>query len=324
MATDIAKSLTTTVAEAVKDTYYDKLFLKIAEKKLVHKQLGQLDRKIPQGEGGYGSASVTWTKWTNLPLVTAGQGEGVPTTAVSMSATNVTGTTAQYDAAVSISDILAYVSFGDVMKAAVERLGYNAGLSIDTIVRNVIYTGMTIQAATGVAAAAYTSIPVTGYLSTSELKKAVRTLRRNDAMELSDGYFVAVAHPDALYDLMTDTVTGGWMDANKYTDGNADKLLKGEIGRLAGVRFLETSNGATRGTGVTSSSTLYVTSVFGSDAFGVTELQGLKTFVKPFGSAGSADPTDKVATAGWKCLFGATVLNSAFGVNIHHTVSTTA
>lgn len=324
MATDTAKSLTSTVSQAIKSTYYDKLFLKIAEKKLVHKQLGQVNRKVEQGEGGYGTGAVTWTKWTNLPLVTAGQGEGVPTTAVSMSATNVTGTTAQYDAAVSISDILAYVSFGDVMKAAMERLGYNAGLSIDTVVRNVIYTGMTIQAATGVAAAAYTSIPVTGYLSTSELKKAVRTLRRNDAMEMADGYFVAVVHPDALYDLMTDTVTGGWMDANKYTNGNAEKLLQGEIGRLAGVRFLETSNGATRGTGVTSSSTLYVTSVFARDAFGVTELQGLKTFVKPFGSAGSADPTDKVATAGWKTLFGATVLNSSFGVNIHHTVSTTA
>lgn len=322
MATDTAKSLSSTVAQAIQASYYDKLFLKNAEKKFVHKQLGQLSRKIPQGENGYGS--VTWTKWTNLGLVTAGQGEGVPTTAVSMSATNVTGTTAQYDQAVSVSDILAYVSYGDVMKAAMERLGYNAGLSIDTIVRQAIYTGMTIQVASGVAAAAYTSVPATAYLSTNEFKKAVRTLRRNDAMEQSDGYFAAVVHPDALYDLMTDTVTGGWIDANKYTDGNAEKLLKGEVGRLAGVRMLETSNGATRGTGVTSSATIYVTSVFGRDAFGVTELQGLKTFVKGFGSAGSADPTDKVATAGWKTTFGVTPLNTAFGVNIHHSVSTTA
>jgi len=324
MATDAAKSLSTTVAEVIKSRYYDTLFLRIAESKLVHKQLGQVNRKIEKGDGGFGTGVVYWTKWTNLPLVTAGQGEGVPTTALSMTATNVTGSTAQYDAAVSISDILAYTSFGDVMKGAIERLAYNAGLSIDTIVRNVVGAGMTQQNATGVAAAAWTTIPVTGYLSINEIKKGVRTLRRNDAMAQSDGYFVGVVHPDALFDLMTDSTTGGWIDANKYTDSNADKLMKGEVGRIAGVRFLETSNGYTKGSGVVSSSTVYTTSLFGRDAFGVTELQNLKTFVKSFGSAGTGDPTDKVATAGWKTTFGATALNSAFGVNINHTVTSTA
>jgi len=324
MAADAAKSTTTTVAQAVKNRYYDKLFLKVAESKLVHKQLGQIDRKIPQGEGGYGTGVVYWTRWTNLPLVSAGQGEGVPTTALSMTATNVTGTVAQYDAAVSISDILAYTSFGDVMKAAMERLAYNAGLSIDTVVRNLIATAGTLQSATGVAGAAWTSIPATGTLTIGEIKKAVRTLRRGDAMEQTDGLFVAVAHPDALYDLMVDTSTGGWMDANKYTESNVMSLLKGEVGKVAGVRFLESSNAYVRGTGVTATASIYVTNVFGRDAFGVTDLQNLKTYVKPFGSGGVADPTDKVSTAGWKTTFGAAPLNSAFQVSISHAVSSTA
>jgi len=324
MAADAAKSTTTTVAQAVKNRYYDKLFLKVAESKLVHKQLGQIDRKIPQGEGGYGTGVVYWTRWTNLPLVSAGQGEGVPTTALSMTATNVTGTVAQYDAAVSISDILAYTSFGDVMKAAMERLAYNAGLSIDTVVRNLIATAGTLQSATGVAGAAWTSIPATGTLTIGEIKKAVRTLRRGDAMEQTDGLFVAVAHPDALYDLMVDTSTGGWMDANKYTESNVMSLLKGEVGKVAGVRFLESSNAYVRGTGVTATASIYVTNVFGRDAFGVTDLQNLKTYVKPFGSGGVSDPTDKVSTAGWKTTFGAAPLNSAFQVSISHAVSSTA
>lgn len=324
MAIDSAKSNSTTVSQAIKNRYYDKLFLRVAEAKLVHKQLGQLNRKVAQGEGGYGTGVVYWTRWLNLPLVSAGQGEGVPTTAVSMSAVNVTGTTAQYDAAVSISDILAYTSFGDVMKAAMERLGYNAGISIDTLVRNTIAAGGTVQNATGVASAAWTSIPATAVLTIGEIKKAVRTLRRNDTMELPDGHYVAVIHPDALYDLMVDTSTGGWIDANKYTEGNASKLLKGEVGKLAGVRFLETSNGYVKGTGVTASASIYTTSIMGSDAFGVTELQSLKTYVKPFGSAGAGDPTDKVATAGWKTLFGTAVLNSTFFVNLNHAVTTTA
>lgn len=326
MAADSAKSLTTagTGAAAIKNRYYDKLFLRIAESKLVHKQLGQLNRKIEQGEGGYGTGVVYWTKWTNLPLVTAGQGEGVPTTAVAMTATNVTGTTAQYDAAVSISDLLAYTSFGDVMKATMERLAYNAGLSIDTKVRNEIAQSGTFQGATGIASAAWTSIPATAVLSIGEIKKAVRTLRRNDTMEADGGFFVAAIHPDALYDLMVDTSTGGWIDSNKYDAATSDKLFKGEVGKLAGVRFLETTNGFVRGTGVTASASIYVTTILGKDAFGVTDLQNLRTYVKDFGSGGVSDPTDKVATAGWKTTFGASTLNSAFFVNIHHTVSSTA
>lgn len=324
MAMETAMSKSSYVTQTIAK-YYDKLFLRIAEANLVHKQLGQLNRKIEQGAGGAGTGLIAWTKWTNLPLVTAGQGEGYPTTAVSMTATQVTATPAQYDAAVSVSDILAYSSFGDIMKEAVSRLAYNAGLSIDTVIRNAIVVSGTTQNATGVAAAAWTTIPVTGYLYNSEVRKAARTLRRNDAFKQDDGYFVAVAHSDALYDLMGDTTTGGWITANTYTEGNVDKLLKGEVGRIHGVRFLETSNGYVRSnSGVVASGSIYTTGVFAKDAFGVTELQGLETFVKGFGSAGAADPTNKIATAGWKAMFAVAQLNSAFHVAINHTVSTTA
>lgn len=313
---------------AIKNRYYNELFLRQADAKLVHKQLGQLNRKVPQGEGGYGSQVLYWTKWVNLANITAGSGEGVPTSAMSFSAVNYTGSTAQYDNAVSISDIMAYASFGDVMKGAVERLAYNAGISIDSLVRNTVYTAMTGQYASAVAH--WSAVPAGANLIVSEIRKAARTLARNDAFQQDDGNWVAVAHPDSLYDLQGDSTTGGWIDANKYTSGNADKLLTGEVGKLYGVRFLQTSNGATRGSScatnsaVVASTTIYVTSVFGKDAFGISELQALKTYVKPFGSGGVGDPTDKIATAGWKCLFGTSVLNSCFAVNIHHTVSSTA
>ena len=328
MALDNALTRTSTTAQAVKNRYYDELFLRQADKKLIHKQLGQLNRKVPQGEGGYGSQVLYWTKWVNLPTITSASSEGVITSALTFSALNYTGSTGQYDSAVSISDIMAYASFGDVMKAAVERLAYNAGLSIDTIVRNVIATAMTQQSASAVAF--WSAVPAGANLIISEVRKAARTLQRNDAFQQDDGNWVAVAHPDSVYDLTGDSSTGGWIDANKYTEGNATKLMTGEVGKLYGVRFLQSSNGYTRGSSydtgsaVVASTTIYVTSVFGKDAFGVSELQNLKTYIKPFGSSGTGDPTDKVATAGWKTLFGANVLNCAFAVNVNHTVSSTA
>jgi len=199
MAIDSAKSTTTLLTQAIKNRYYIKRFLYTATPKLQHKQLGQLDQQIEKGEGGYGTGVVYWTRFTNLDLVTAGQGEGVPTTAVALTAVNVTGSTAQYDAAVSISDLLVYTSFGDMMKMAVERLGENAGKSIDTLVRNSISEYLTSQIATG--AAHITAIPSTGTLSITEIRKAKRTLSRNDALDVG-GFWVAVVHPDALYDLL--------------------------------------------------------------------------------------------------------------------------
>lgn len=330
MAIDTAKTITSgTSTAAIKNRFYDELFLKRAEAMLVHKQLGQRNVNAPTGQGGYGTGVVYWTRWTNLPVVTAGQGEGVPTTAVQLTASSITGTTAQYDAAVSISDLMSYTSFGDVMKQAIELLAYNAGLSIDTVVAKEASTSGTMQAATGLGSN-WTAIPATGVLSINEIKKSVRTLNRNNAFKQSDGFYVSTIHPDALYDLMTDSTTGGWIDANKYDSATSDKLFTGEVGKLHGVRFLDSTNAYIVGSScasnsaVLASSTIYVTSVFGREAFGVTELQNLQTFVKELGSAGAGDPTNKVATAGWKTTFGAAELNSNFNVNIRHTVTTTA
>ena len=320
-AINSAYTTTVTTSQAVKNRYYDELFLRLAEKKFVHKQLGQLSRKVPQGQGGYGDYVLFWTKWVRLPTITAGAGEGVPTSALTLSALNVTGSTAQYDSAVSISDIMAYASFGDVMKSAVEQLAYQAGITIDTLVRNTISNSGTGQFASAVAN--WTSVPAGAKLTIGEIRKATRTLQANDAIEQDDGSWIAVVHPHAVYDLQGDSSTGGWVEANKYTEGR-EGMLTGEIGKLYGVRFLESSNAYVRGTGVVASASIYVTSIFGKDAFGVSELQSLKTFVKPFGSAGVADPTDKIATAGWKTLFGTNVLNSSFYVNINHAVTTTA
>lgn len=325
MAADSAKSNTTTVAQVIKNRFYDELFLTVAESNLVYKQTGQKDRKIAQGEGGYGTGVVYWTRFLNLTKVTAGQGEGIPTTALSMSAVNVTGSTAQYDAAVSISDILAYTSFGDIMKAAMERLAYNAGVSIDNIIRDTVSLSGTFQGTGGITnGAAWTTIPATATFTITELRRSKRTLGRNAAQRPEGGNYIVVLHDDVLYDLQGDSTTGGWIDANKYTDGNATKLMSGEEGKLLGHRFLVSPEAKVRGTGVATSGSVYVTNIFAKDATGITDLQNLKTFIKGFESGGTADPTEKVATAGWKTTMGAAMLDASFYLGVHSAVSATA
>jgi N4-gp56 family major capsid protein len=251
--------------------------------------------------------------------MTASGAEGVPTTAVGLTAANVTGSTAQYDQAVSISDLLAYTSFGDVTKAAMERLAYNAGLSVeDIIINEVKASGCFLSPESTISAlAAYTGLSSTAKLDITGVKKSVRKLQANHAKPAVGGFFVATIHPYPLYDLQADTTVGGWITSNIYTEPNADKLMAGEIGSLHGVKFLRADNDAMiYGSSLAANSgNIYTTNFFGSDAFGVTELQNLKTYVKGFESGGTGDPTEKVATVGWKTCFGASTLNSAFFVN---------
>ena len=63
---------------------------------------------------------------------------------------------------------------------------------------------------------------------------------------------------------------------------------------------------------------VYSTLILGADAYGVTEITGggLQHIVKQLGSAGTADPLDQRATAGWKATKVAERLVEAYMVRI--------
>lgn len=330
-------SNTTIVSQALKNRWYDEQFLRVAEKNLVYQQLGQLNRKLPNGNG----KNIFWTRFKNLAANTTAGAEGVATTAVGLSAENISATVSQYDGAVKISDLLAQTAMGDIMMEATKRLAYKASLSIDQVVRNAVMTGITVQniglsGAPRTVMTSWSSIPNTAVLTITELRKGVYTLMNNDAnrptsrvsvtknspdkveSDTMEGYWVCVISPDMAYGLMGDTSTGAWIDVNRYA--GSGNIFKGEIGKLYGIRFLQTTNcyykEGTSLTGIVSSGDVQYAGLFGADCFGVTTLQDLQLIRKDFGSAGTADPTNKLATVGYKTTFAAKVLSSTYGVAI--------
>ena len=93
-----------------------------------------------------------------------------------------------------------------------------------------------------------------------------------------------------------------WQDVSKYNGGEA--ILKGEIGKLGGVRFVESTNVPVEENA--SKVKVHSCMILGADAYGVVDVEGgssAEIIVKPFGSAGSADPLDQRATAGYKLMF---------------------
>ncbi|MPN16748.1 hypothetical protein SDC9_164093 [bioreactor metagenome] len=108
---------------------------------------------------------------------------------------------------------------------------------------------------------------------------------------------MAIIHPDVAYDLMR---SQEWIDAHKYAA--PENLFAGEIGKIGGCRFVETTEAKIFAAAGASSIDVYSTLFLGANAYGVTEIAGggLEHIVKQLGSSGTADPLNQRASAGWK------------------------
>ena len=132
---------------------------------------------------------------------------------------------------------------------------------------------------------------------------------------------MGIIHPDVAYDLVNDDK---WEAVKAYSD--PEDWYAGEIGRIAGVRFVETSEAKVFTGAGAGGRDVYSTLVMGEDAYGVTEVSGggLEHIVKQLGSAGSGDPLNQRATVGWKTTLAAERLVEEYMVRIETTSTFTA
>jgi len=182
-------------------------------------------------------ASIKFTVFADLAAATTPLGEAEDVTPVSMSDSQVTVTLEEYGNATVTTAKLRAASFMPVDPVAAQAVGYNAGLSIDTLARDILQAGSNVIYATGGAQTATTrvSMKVDQTLTIKDIRKAVAQLRSANVPTIN-GNYMGFIHPDVQFDLMSATDAAGWRDAYKYTD--ATPLINGEIGQIDGVRFI--------------------------------------------------------------------------------------
>ena len=98
---------------------------------------------MPLGQAMPGSA-VTFTIFNDIAVADTALTETSDVTAVALSDSQVTVTLAEYGNAVSTTAKLRGTSFLDVDAAAANIVGYNAGISIDSVIRDVINAGTNV------------------------------------------------------------------------------------------------------------------------------------------------------------------------------------
>ena len=293
-------------------TFYDKVLLREAGPNLVHEQFGQ-KRDIPRGSG----KTIEFRKFNQLPKALTALTEGVTPDGGALDVTSLTATVAQYGYFVRITDMLDLTAIDNVIVEAVQLLGSQAGVTMDTIVRNALVSGTNVMYCPKVAGGNETAVTTRGGMdSTSQLtvkmvQKAAAFLKKNNVPTIN-GKYVAIIHPYVAYDLMRDSE---WVDAHKYAQPT--NLYTGEIGEIAGVRFVESTEAKVWNDSncpqIGSSGKYYsvfATLFLGKNAYGVTEVTGggLQTIVKAKGSGGTSDPLDQRSTVCWKGIRTAKIL----------------
>ena len=308
-AGDVVNSTTSENLSAEMKTFYDKTLITLASPYLVHDQFGQ-KRDIPKN----GGKIIEFRKFSSLPKALTPLTEGVTPTGNKLNVSAVSATVEQYGDYIEQTDMLELTAVDNTIVEATKQLASQAGLTMDTIVRNEIVGGTNVlycpKVANGVETevTSRSDIDNTSLLRVKDVFKAAAELKAMNAPKI-DGYYVGIIHPYVAYDLMSDP---NWQYPHQYKD--TDNIYEGEIGKIAGVRFVESSEAK-----------IYENGVFGTlfiaeGAYGVTEITGggLETIIKQLGSAGVADALNQRSSVGWKATKTAEILVDAYMVRVEH------
>lgn len=302
-------------------TFADTALLDNARDKLIYTQLGK-KLSLPANKG----TSMELRRWKTLGRI-GKLTEAVIPNGKKMSQVAITITIAQYGDYVAISDMMENHAIDDAKLGALEELGASSGLTEDLLTRNVLLGGTQILFADAInkTTGAYYETPATESglqtdlatyncnLTSNVLMKArTQIFKSAKSLKYSGNDYLAVVHPDTVEDLRRDD---DWIGAHKYAA--PEEIFSGEVGRLHGIRFLESNlapvikkSGQTYAT--------YKTMIFAKDAFAVLDIEGggMETIIKTPKEVGG--PLDQFGTVGVKFQFGARILYQERMLTIWH------
>ena len=205
---------------------------------------------MPTSQSMPGS-SVQFTIVNDLPVAANTISETTDISTVALSDSTVTVSLAEYGNAVQTTAKLRGTSFLEIDPVVANVIGYNAGLSIDTLARNtlrdfVMDNGSSYYNNSGAGTLAYNSttdvFTGTGAKATATDFAKQRAILRASNVATFGGFYVSYVHPDVVYDVQQDTGAAGWRLPHVYSQPG--EIWSGEMGAIEGVRFIETPRAA--------------------------------------------------------------------------------
>ena len=178
--------------------------------------------------------SVTFTFNSELAAATTALTDGTDITPVAMADSQVTVTPLEYGNAVQLTAKNKATAFYELNPVAANLIGWNAGLSVDTLAADVAIGGTKVAYGTGSARTSQTKAAV---IDGSDIRRA-RAYLAGKNVQTFGGTFKGIIHPDAAYDLTGGTGGTNWSDPHVYS--SPEGIFNGVIGTFQGVQFMET------------------------------------------------------------------------------------
>jgi N4-gp56 family major capsid protein len=277
----------------------DKIFY---ERALLKRLLPELNfykdamkKKLPKNSG----KTINFRKFNSLTAPSASLSEGVTPDGNNLDVSKIEAVVSQYGDYVTISDLIQMTGIDPVLTETSELLGEEAGVLVDTKIQEAIAKGTNVYFAGGVESRGAVATALTG----ADIKKLVRKLKNANAKRFADGFYHMQIDPSIAYDLMEDPF---WVDVSKYA--KPEQMAKGELGKMHGMKFFESTNLQTVNEG---GKDIHISFAYGKDAYACVDLENgagkPEIIVKPNGSAGTDDPLNQRASAGWKNCFTAVI-----------------
>lgn len=215
--------------------YFERTLLENLKPEMVHARDAQ-KRTLPLNNG----KRVQFRRFTPFGAVTEPLKEGVTPAGQTLTETAFTAMVKPYGRHVEITDEFNLYLIDNMTRETALLLSDQAALSLDTISRDALNAGMNVQYVDSANNTNRGTLAASDVLTSAEIKKAVRTLKRKNVKPFPDGFYHCIVHPDVVHDLTSDTM---WVDVAKYQD--KAKVEKYELGTMYKVKFFESTNAKT-------------------------------------------------------------------------------
>jgi len=298
----------TTTATTNFDKTVTTLVLKTIAENIRRKTLYMIPGAYMQGTLIPGTNLIRHVAYGDLSILSPAQSDGTPPWLTEGVTPSVEALSISYDEfgvnqagrLVGITDRALKYNPHNLFAIAAERVAWNALATFDAIVASVVQ-GITATTTNGHAAAALTT---SDYLTAAQVRLIVAKMRARGIPTIN-GYYIAMVHPFAVYDLMSDSA---WVNVANYA--SPENMLTGEVGRLYGVRFVENTVGTwVNNTGGGAAIPVYSTLFFGKEFFAFGDFGSIESYmIRPGGDHG--DPLAQKGLVGWKGWIGAKVLTT--------------
>lgn len=257
-------------------------------------------------------ASVTFYFTNDLAAATTPLTETSDVTAVAMSDSTATLTLSEYGNAVQTTALLRATSFLDVNTTLANVVGYNAGLSVDTLAVNALAAGTNVAYSTGTSfattgtEAAANRLVATDNMNGNMVRFATAKLRAANVDPFGDGMYRGYMHPDTAYDFKGTTGGTNWSDPHIYS--SPEGIWNGMVGAFQGVVWMESPRtpltaDAGNGAGAAGTVDAYYSFVVGRQGLAKATSMGGEYGVQPqYVDTPVIDLLRRFRGAGWKHL----------------------